>query len=700
MSPAAPAVAIPTRSEIEAWSTAHLADAATAWRSAATASEDAFDQHRQNVMNPGGTTWEGDAKDAALDRVTRDIAVVGSQNDVLLGAADAAENSVTDINAAKREVLAAISAAEADDFTVGEDLSVTDNRAYDEETAAARAIAAAEHAEDVRWTAERLAQADSLAGSQLQAKAAELGGIRFDGETDGRDPTIQMVDNKTETTKADGEQPAKSWEDMLLPPESGEKPAAEGAPEPDAAVAEDAEKNPLDEMLLPDKTTDPDQPGNLNEALNEIAGEPVPDKPTLTEELLHPPPGTGKPGDPRYTKSPLESPIVNADPSVIDEQLARVEAARANVEAAEAAGDAVASDAYTQGAGAGPGAREAVPLGENLFDARRELTEQTAILEGLNDAAAEAGLPTVEIPELPVDADKQSFTPEPSAFAEGSRALSEGSFGLIPDVAKDIETFRNWDEASTADRIQAVTDAAGVVPLPGAKLFGEGIEHGLDALGVAGRHTDDLPTTHLDDITGPGTHHVPDAPNLPHADVPMNSQGLPGDRFDPNIGSGYASGDPHFPGRWPPDTPGETWVQGQTESGWKHFNRGDSDWVDYQLEAGGLERAPDGRVPEYMQVDPNTGRAVAFDSHLYRDGQEVFIDGKMGREGMFWQPDSDYWTKRAAGDLATAERQLAALPPGATLEWHVSNPQGAAALRAMLEKNDIFDIAVIYTPRP
>ena len=72
----------------------------------------------------------------------------------------------------------------------------------------------------------------------------------------------------------------------------------------------------------------------------------------------------------------------------------------------------------------------------------------------------------------------------------------------------------------------------------------------------------------------------------------------------------------------------------------------------------------------------------------------------MGREGMFWQPDSDYWTKRAAGDLATAERQLGALPPGATLEWHVSNPQGAAALRAMLEKNDIFDIAVIYTPRP
>ena len=116
MSPAATAVAIPTRSEIEAWTTSYLADAAAAWRGAAAASEDAFDQHRQNISAPGGTTWEGDAKDAALDRVTRDISVVGTQNETLLSAADTAENGVTDINAAKREVLAAITAAEADDL--------------------------------------------------------------------------------------------------------------------------------------------------------------------------------------------------------------------------------------------------------------------------------------------------------------------------------------------------------------------------------------------------------------------------------------------------------------------------------------------------------------------------------------------------------------------------------------------------------
>lgn len=271
---------MPTRSEIVAWSTAHLADAATSWRTAAGASEDAFDQHRQNISAPGGTSWEGDAKDAALGRVTRDIAVVGTQNDVLLGAADTAENAVTDINAAKRDALAAISAAEADDFTVGEDLSVTDNRPYDEETAAARATAALEYAEDIRWTAERLVQADSLAGSQLQAKAADLERIRFDGEGEtGGDSTIQLVDSKTEAAGPDGDKPAKSWEDMMLPPEAtGEaKAGTEGALNPDAeSTADDVAKSPLDEMLVPEKTTDSDQPENLNEALDEVAGQPVP----------------------------------------------------------------------------------------------------------------------------------------------------------------------------------------------------------------------------------------------------------------------------------------------------------------------------------------------------------------------------------------------------------------------------------------
>ncbi|WP_396910295.1 hypothetical protein [Mycolicibacterium sp.] len=187
---------LPSRSEIEDWDTSDLANAATAWRNAATASEDLFDQHRQNISSPGGTTWEGDAKDAALSRVTADIGVVGSHGAVLREAASIAENGVTDIGAAKRDVLAVIKETEDDGFRVGEDLSVTDTRKPDLSTMAARQTAATEHAEDIRWNAERLVQADAHVGERLQTKAAELEGIRFDGEGNGSGPTIMAVDFK------------------------------------------------------------------------------------------------------------------------------------------------------------------------------------------------------------------------------------------------------------------------------------------------------------------------------------------------------------------------------------------------------------------------------------------------------------------------------------------------------------------------
>jgi len=49
---------LPTRSEIEGWDTSELENAASTWRAAAAQSEQVFDQHRQNIAAPGGTTWE------------------------------------------------------------------------------------------------------------------------------------------------------------------------------------------------------------------------------------------------------------------------------------------------------------------------------------------------------------------------------------------------------------------------------------------------------------------------------------------------------------------------------------------------------------------------------------------------------------------------------------------------------------------
>lgn len=61
---AAPSGRFTTRSEIEDLTTVDFSDAATRWRTAAGQSDEVFDRHRQNIASPGGTTWEGDAKDA------------------------------------------------------------------------------------------------------------------------------------------------------------------------------------------------------------------------------------------------------------------------------------------------------------------------------------------------------------------------------------------------------------------------------------------------------------------------------------------------------------------------------------------------------------------------------------------------------------------------------------------------------------
>ncbi|NOS01133.1 hypothetical protein [Mycobacteroides abscessus] len=306
---------------------------------------------------------------------------------------------------------------------------------------------------------------------------------------------------------------------------------------------------------------------------------------------------------------------------------------------------------------------------------------------------------------------------------EAWKGVAKGLWDVAnPDPVHQVE--RGIDQAKGAiDEVKSGIDnpkafigkhgieiAAGIATAPvggeGA-LMGTEARTGLHAIEDTPHHLPEPPSgaTHHPEPVGDhpaptvGDHSLPADPGADHH-VPVNSNGLAADTFNPHAGANYTSGDPHYPGRWPPDTPAETWVPGETDRGWKHINRGYSDWTEYQLTAGGVERAPDGRVPEFMQLDPATGKPVAFDSFVTRGDQEVYLDMKRGREGMFWQPDNQYWINRAYGELATAQRQVSALPPGAILEWHVSTPEGAAAVRQMLENEDIYQINVIYTPRP
>lgn len=260
--------------------------------------------------------------------------------------------------------------------------------------------------------------------------------------------------------------------------------------------------------------------------------------------------------------------------------------------------------------------------------------------------------------------------------------------------------------------------AGTTVPLGGEGAFGR---IGLEDASIAGRgglsdtpvlphdappagHTSvDPPTAH----PGPVADHSPPAvdhpaPSLDHSQPPPPQLHRPApDTFDPSAGQHYASGDPHHPGGWPPGTPEATWNKGDTEPGWKHINHNfDKDWMPYQEQIGGIERTPSGALPEWVQHDLDTGAPVSFDGHTYRGPQEVFLEAKDGFRGMAFAPDNAYWTGRAESALEQVDRQLGALPPGARLEWHVSDPYGAAALRDLFDSNGVYGVEVIYTPKP
>ena len=510
MTSAAATASLPTRSEIEEWSTSHLSDAATSWRSAAAASEGAFDEHRQNISSPGGTTWEGDAKDAALDRVTKDVAVVGRQGDVLREAAELAENGAHDIKAAKDKAVEAITAAENDGFTVGEDLSVTDTREYDINTIAERNRALAEHAEDIRWAAEQLMQADKLVGDRLQAKSADLEGIRFDDEGDGRDgePTVQLVDNKVDKQDEDRKD------------ESGDKPAEQASGQIGPfAVPKSVEDAAKKSGLKPDEKPPAPDDGGLGDLLG--VGDNPEGKP---EDGQAAKPGEEKPGGLPPVLSQVPPP---PDKAAIDRQAAKVESARQALAAAQAKLDDAAGQGYMQGAGAGPSRDDTNALSQAVFDARAELTEQTRILNELNHASAAHGGPTAPAAPLPENADVQGFPKEPPVLERGAGAFAEGMKdtsktiwdATMPDMGNMYDVATDFDGATPEQKRQAAIDAAGMVPWPGAKILGEGIEHGLDALGAAGRHVDDAPTPHVD-VDAPSGGHAPVEHHTPPPDAP------------------------------------------------------------------------------------------------------------------------------------------------------------------------------------
>jgi hypothetical protein len=165
-----------TLSQVRAWSTEHLIDAAGYWTQTADRWEDAFLTMRNQAQS---ITWHGAGGDALRQRTGADLSVVSGKADQLRQAAGIARNGASDISAAQRRVLYGVEDAQNAGFTVGEDLSVTDTRSTTAAERATRQAQAEAFAADIRLRAEQLDGAEAKVAGQLTAAAGGVGSVGF-----------------------------------------------------------------------------------------------------------------------------------------------------------------------------------------------------------------------------------------------------------------------------------------------------------------------------------------------------------------------------------------------------------------------------------------------------------------------------------------------------------------------------------------
>ncbi|VBA36881.1 hypothetical protein LAUMK13_01370 [Mycobacterium innocens] len=169
-----------TRSRVEAFDqTADmLTEAAAQWRARAAVVERAAHAYVEQMTNPDGTAWEGQAAGSAAQMAHSDNLAVLPAVDHAHQMADIAHRGGETLRGARAEALEAIADAEDSGFVVGEDLSVTDTRSAD---SPAQRLARQQQAEIHRsFIAHRVARLDAANESiatKLQTGAARLVGM-------------------------------------------------------------------------------------------------------------------------------------------------------------------------------------------------------------------------------------------------------------------------------------------------------------------------------------------------------------------------------------------------------------------------------------------------------------------------------------------------------------------------------------------
>jgi hypothetical protein len=201
-----------TRSRIEAFDqTANqLSQYAARWRTAGETLENVATMYVSQMGSPAGSEWQGQAAAGALDAAHTDRTAVTGAVMHSHEMAETAEMGSNSLRGAREGALQAIAQAEADDFTVGEDLSVADNRYHtDPATYAARMAQAEAHLGYIEHHAGLLEAQNDRVATQLGAGASQMSGMvpatwqpakqgdpddTIVGDGGGKKPTIQMAD--------------------------------------------------------------------------------------------------------------------------------------------------------------------------------------------------------------------------------------------------------------------------------------------------------------------------------------------------------------------------------------------------------------------------------------------------------------------------------------------------------------------------
>jgi hypothetical protein len=192
-----PAVAgLPSLSELLAWPTEHLTEAADYWE---TIGGRCFEVAHQVWCDAMSIDWEGEAADALRAGTHADLLTTGAADDQLHDAAKVARSGASDLYAARSRLRYAVDDARTAGFAVSEDISVTDRlNSRSAIQRAARQAQAQTFAGDIRQRAVQLVNLDQQVADNVTAAVA---GIRdaFPQQPTPNDPPpkpeIHAVDN-------------------------------------------------------------------------------------------------------------------------------------------------------------------------------------------------------------------------------------------------------------------------------------------------------------------------------------------------------------------------------------------------------------------------------------------------------------------------------------------------------------------------